>query len=123
MPDAPAVGDGPGGNMTRRAAVVAALLLAIACIVAVPGCAGTSRKSDELPSSPDLIVKEIDDISMDIENAEEMYKAKLTQLQMEESVALRREVNELSVELEYLRARKAALEEALEMHESGGGGS
>jgi hypothetical protein len=52
-----------------------------------------------------------------------MYKAKLTQLQMEESTDLRREVNELSVELEYLRARKAALEEALAEHEMGGGGS
>ena len=109
--------------MTRRLAGVAALLLVAVCIVAIAGCAGMGRKTDELPSSPDLIVKEIEEISMDIVNAEEMYKAKLTQLQMEESIDLRREVNELSVELEYLRARKAALEEALAQHESGGGGS
>jgi len=104
-----------------RVGRVAALLLVAVCIVAVFGCAGMGTKSGDLPSSPDLIVKEIEELEGDILNAEEMYKAKLTQLQMEDSTDLRREVNELSVELEYLRARKTALEEALAEHESGGG--
>jgi hypothetical protein len=109
--------------MTRRVVAVAAVLLIAASMIAVSGCAATSRKSADMPSSPELMAKEIADIRADIVNAEEMYKAKLTELQMEDSIELRREVNELSVELEYLRARKVALEEALAESQKGTTGS
>ena len=97
--------------MTGRVVSVAVFLLAALCIVAVAGCAGT--KGSEAPGSPELIRNEIADIDNDILNAEEMYKASLTTLQMEEDADLRREVNRLWIELEHLRSRKAALEERL----------
>jgi hypothetical protein len=97
--------------MTRRVATVAAFLLAAVCIVAASGCAGT--QSSEPLSNPELIRKEIAEIAGDIINAEEMYKATLTELQMEESADRRRQANELWIELEHLRSRKAALEERL----------
>ena len=97
--------------MTRRVGSVAVFLLAAVCIVAAVGCAATM--GSETSSNPELIRKEIEEIDNDILNAEEMYKASLTQLQMEESTALRREVNRLWVEQEHLRSRKAALEQRL----------
>lgn len=73
-----------------------------------------------MPTSPDLLRKEIVEIENDILNAEEMYKAKLTELQMEEDAGLRTEVNRLWIELEHLRSRKTALEERLAEIERGG---
>jgi len=97
--------------MTRRVGSVAVFLLAAVCIVAAVGCAATV--GSETSSSPEFIQKEIGEIDNDILNAEEMYKASLTQLQMEESTDLRREVNRLWVEMEHLRSQKAALEQRL----------
>ena len=97
--------------MTRRVATVAAFLLAAVCIIAASGCAGS--KGTEVPNSPELIRKEIAEIENDILNLEEMYKAKLTDLQMEENADSRREVNRMWIDLEHLRSRKAALEERL----------
>ena len=90
---------------------MAVFLLATVCIIAVVGCAGT--KSSSLPDNPQVIQRQISDIDNDILNAEEMYKANLTALQMDENTDLRREVNRLWIELEHLRSRKAALEERL----------
>ena len=98
--------------MTRLVGSVAVFLLAAVCIVATVGCAGTTASSDG-PGSPELIRKEIEKIENDILNAEEMYKANLTALQMDENTELRREVNRLWVELEHLRSRKTALEQRL----------
>jgi hypothetical protein len=92
---------------------VAVILLAAVCTVAAFGCAGTTRGGGDIPSNPDLIRKEIQQIDTDIRNTEEMYKASLTALQMEEDSDLRRDVVELSMDLELLRARKKALEERL----------
>jgi predicted nuclease with TOPRIM domain len=97
--------------MTRRAVTVAVFLLAAVCIIAVSGCAGTT--GSEVPNDPDLIRRDISDLDQDILNAEEMYKAGLTELQMEETSDLRREVNRLWIELEHLRSQKAALEQRL----------
>ncbi len=97
--------------MTRRVGSVAAFLLAAVCIIAVVGCAGTN--SSALPDNPQVIERQISDIDNDILNAEEMYKANLTALQMDENTELRREVNRLWIELEHLRSQKAALEERL----------
>jgi hypothetical protein len=78
------------------------------------GCAGTAGSGSEgLANDPVLIKREISEIEVELVNAEEMYKAKLTELQMEESSDLRTEVNRLWIELEHLRSRKAALEERL----------
>jgi septal ring factor EnvC (AmiA/AmiB activator) len=98
--------------MTRTSGVIIAVLLAAVCMLAVTGCAGTKAVT-KASENPEMIRKEIDEIDNDIRNAEEMYKANLTQLQMEESVDLRREVNRLWVELEHLRSQKAALEKRL----------
>lgn len=109
--------------MTGRVGRLAILLL-VACVVATSGCAGTkTSKSDDLEgySNPELIRKEIAEIDNDIANVEEMYKASLTELQMEENMDLRREVNRLWIELEHLRSRKAALEERLAELEAQGG--
>ena len=92
---------------------MAVFLLAAVCIVAAVGCAGTTVSSDAL-SNPEFIRREIEEIDNDILNAEEMYKASLTALQMEENLELRREVNRLWVEIEYLRSQKAALEQRLD---------
>ncbi len=97
--------------MARRGVTVAAFLLAAVCIIAAGGCAGS--RGSEVPNDPDLIRRDISDLDQDILNAEEMYKASLTQLQMEETSDLRREVNVLWIELEHLRSQKAALEERL----------
>ena len=97
--------------MTRRVGSVAVFLLAAVCIVAVVGCAAT--QNSETSTSPELIRNEIAEIDNDILNSEEMYKANLTMLQMEDSTDLRREVNRLWIELEHLRSRKAALQERL----------
>jgi hypothetical protein len=104
--------------MTRRVGSVAVFLLAAICIVAVVGCAGT--KSSALPDSPDVIQRQIADLDTDILNAEEMYKANLTELQMNEDADLRRNVNRLWIELEHLRSRKAALQERLAQLEAEG---
>jgi len=104
--------------MTRRVGSVAVFLLAAVCIVTVVGCAGT--KSSALPDSPEVIVRQIADIDNDILNTEEMYKASLTDLQMNEDADLRRSVNRLWIELEHLRSRKAALEERLAQLEAEG---
>jgi hypothetical protein len=100
--------------MTRRVGVVAALLLAAVCVVAAAGCAGTRTQTGDIPSSPEVIREELRNIAVDIANTEEMYKAKLTELQMEETADSRSEVTHLWIDLEHLRSRKAALEEALE---------
>jgi len=91
---------------------VAVFLLAALCIVAAVGCAGTTVSSEAL-NNPEFIQREIQEIDNDILNAEEMYKANLTALQMDESTELRRDVNRLWVELEHLRSQKAALEQRL----------
>jgi septal ring factor EnvC (AmiA/AmiB activator) len=98
--------------MTRRTIVLAAVLIAATCMLVVVGCAGT-RAVTTASENPEMIRKEIREIDNDIRNTEEMYKASLTQLQMEESVALRREVNRLWVDLEHLKSQKAALEKRL----------
>jgi outer membrane murein-binding lipoprotein Lpp len=98
--------------MFRQVRAVVVFLLVAACIVAGSGCAGT-RSTHELSSDPVMIKKDIAELEMDIRNTEEMYKASLTELQMEEDATLRREVNDLWIELEYLRSQKAALEERL----------
>lgn len=97
--------------MTRRVGSVAVFLLAAVCTVALVGCAGTT--SSVLPDNPDVLQRQISDIDNDILNAEEMYKANLTALQMNEDSELRREVNRLWIELEHLRSRRAALHERL----------
>jgi len=99
--------------MTRRVVSVAVFLLAAACIVALVGCAGTTGSGAALPDNPDVLERQISDIDNDILNTEEMYKANLTALQMDENTDLRREVNRLWIEMEHLRSRKAALEERL----------
>ena len=104
--------------MTRRVGSVAVFLLAAICFFAVVGCAGT--KSSALPDSPDVIQRQIADLDTDILNAEEMYKANLTELQMNEDADLRRNVNRLWIELEHLRSRKAALQERLAQLEAEG---
>jgi hypothetical protein len=91
---------------------VAVFLLVATCTVALVGCAGTTTGS-ALPDNPDVLQRQISDIDNDILNAEEMYKANLTALQMDENSELRREVNRLWIELEHLRSRKAALQERL----------
>lgn len=98
--------------MTGRIGSVAVFLLAAICIVAAVGCAGTV--GSETTNSPELIWKEIEDIDNDILNTEEMYKASLTALQMDEDTDTRREVNRLWIELEHLRSRKTALQERLD---------
>ncbi len=98
--------------MTRQVGSVAVFLLAAVCIVATVGCAGTTVSSDG-PGSPELIQREIEDIDSDILNTEEIYKASLTALQMDDDIELRREVNRLWIELEHLRSRKTALEQRL----------
>lgn len=96
----------------NRVTVGAAVLFAAAvCLLGAAGCAGT--RGEDVPDNPDLIRSEISDINGDILNTEEMYKAQLTALQMDDDIELRREVNRLWMELEHLRSRKAALEERL----------
>jgi len=99
--------------MTRRVVSVAVFLLAAVCIVGLVGCAGTTGSGAALPDNTDVLERQISDIDNDILNAEEMYKANLTALQMDETTDLRREVNRLWIEMEHLRSRKAALEERL----------
>lgn len=99
--------------MTRTSCAAVVLLLVTACVLTVTGCAGTTAVTGS-SENPDLIRKEIREIDNEILNTEEMYKASLTQLQMEESTELRREVNRLWVEMEHLRSRKAALEKRLD---------
>lgn len=98
--------------MIRRAVTVAVFLLAAVCIIATSGCAGGTGSA--IVNDPTLIQRDIEDLEQDILNAEEMYKAGLTELQMEETSDLRREVNSLWIELEHLRSQKAALEQRLE---------
>jgi hypothetical protein len=98
--------------MTRTTGWFGGLLLAAVCVVALGGCAGTQAVTTS-SENPDMIRNEIKDIDNDILNTEEMYKASLTELQMEESVDLRREVNRLWVELEHLRSQRTALENRL----------
>ena len=90
---------------------MAVFLLGALCIIAVVGCAGTT--STALPDNTQVIERQISDIDNDILNTEEMYKANLTALQMDENMERRREVNRLWVELEYLRSQKTALQERL----------
>ena len=99
--------------MTRRIVSMAVFLLGAVCIVALVGCAGTTGSGAALPDNPDILERQISDLDNDIQNAEEMYKANLTALQMDETTELRREVNRLWIEMEHLRSRKAALEERL----------
>lgn len=96
-------------SFSRRSIIV---LVAVALVAVAAGCAGT-RGEGGFPGDPELIKKEIAEIESDILNQEELYKANLTQMQMEENAALRREVNEIWMDLEHLRSRKAALEERL----------
>lgn len=103
--------------MIRRVVTVAVFLLAAVCIMMMSGCAGT--RSSDVPNDPDLIRRDISDLAQDIRNTEEMYKAGLTELQMEETADLRREVNRLWIELEHLRSQKMALEQRLEEIEAG----
>ena len=102
--------------MTRLTIGGALLLLSVVLTLAVSGCAGTGGQN--VPDNPKLITDEIADIELEILNVEEMYKSRLTQLQMEENTDLRREVNSLWTELEYLRSRKTALEMKLRELES-----
>lgn len=97
--------------MTRVVWSVAVFLLAAVCTVALVGCAGTT--SSALPDNPQVLQRQISDLDNDILNAEEMYKANLTALQMDENADTRRQVNRLWIELEHLRSRKAALNERL----------
>lgn len=98
--------------MSRTSGAVVVLLLAAVCALTFAGCAGTQAVT-ESSENPDLILNEIREIDNEILNTEEMYKASLTELQMEENTNLRREVNSLWVELEHLRSRKTALEKRL----------
>jgi len=99
--------------MTRLVGSVAVFLLAAVCTVALVGCAGTTGSGSALPDNPQVLQRQISDIDNDILNAEEMYKANLTALQMDENADTRREVNRLWIELEHLRSRRAALNERL----------
>jgi uncharacterized protein YhaN len=97
--------------MMRRVATVAVFLLAAVCIIATSGCAGTT--GSETTNDPNLIRRDISDLTQDILNTEEMYKAQLTELQMDESADMRRAVNRLWIEMEHLRSQRSALEERL----------
>ena len=99
--------------MLRRIGTVVAFLLVGVSVAVIGGCAGSGGSSEEIASDPVMLRREIVEIDNEILNMEEMYKASLTELQMEEDTDLRREVNRMWIELEHLRSQKTALEQRL----------
>lgn len=94
-------------------------LLAVVALAVLAGCAGTQGGGD-IPSDPDLIRKEIAEIDMDIQNAEEVLKGSRAELQVEDNQSLRNEIHSLEAEIAQLHSKKKALEERLRELEAAG---
>ena len=97
--------------MDRRIRSICALVLAIAALTVVLGCAST--KPQDLPGDPKLIRDELSEIQNEIANTEEMIKGDRAQLQVDDSQDLRTEIIGLEAELGHLKARRTALEQRL----------
>jgi hypothetical protein len=97
--------------MDQRIRSICALVLAIAALTVVLGCAAT--KPQDLPGDPKLIRDELSEIQNEIANTEEMIKGDRAQLQVDDSQDLRGEIIGLEAELGHLKARRTALEQRL----------
>ncbi|MFH1501532.1 MAG: hypothetical protein ABIG03_00660 [Candidatus Eisenbacteria bacterium] len=98
--------------MRRRNRALPVVVLAALALALVSGCAGT-RSNGGLPSDPNLIQREIVEISQDMQNTEEMIKGSKAQLQVEDNQALRDDLRTLEMRLIHLESQKRALEERL----------
>ena len=97
--------------MERRAGAVAALLLLLLGLAMALGCAGT--RVSEMSDNPELVRKELAEISLEIRNTQELIKGSKAELQIEDNQTLRSEIRALEAELIHLESRKRALEEHL----------
>ena len=104
--------------MYRRIRFLCALMLALAALSMLIGCAAT--KTEDLPGDPKLIRDELSEIENEIANTEEMIKGNRAQLQVDDSQDLRNQTTALEAELGHLRGRRTALEQRLKELEAAG---
>jgi len=104
--------------MDRRVCSICALVLGLAALSLLLGCAAT--KTEDMPGDPKLIRDELSEIQNEIANAEEMLKGSRAQLQVDDSQDLRSEVTALEAQLGQLRSRRTALEQRLKELEAAG---
>lgn len=97
--------------MDRRIRSLCALVLALAALSVLLGCAAT--KPQDTPGDPKLIRDELSEIQNEIANAEEMLKGSRAQLQVDDSQDLRGEISVLEAQLGHLKARRTALQQRL----------
>jgi septal ring factor EnvC (AmiA/AmiB activator) len=97
--------------MRSRTRSIAALVLGVAALLVVLGCAAT--KPEDMPGDPKLIRDEITKITAEISNTEEMLKGSRAQLQVDDSQDLRDEIRRYEAEIGQLKSRRTALEQRL----------
>lgn len=93
-------------------AAVPLLVVAVACVLWMQGCAGSGQGSS-VPDDPRMIRNELAEIENEIVNTEEMLKASRAELQIDDSAIIREDIREHEMNLIHLQSRKKALEERL----------
>ncbi len=104
--------------MDKRVLSICALLLGLAALSLLVGCAATKTK--DMPGDPKLIRDELSEIQNEIANAEEMLKGSRAQLQVDDSQDLRNEITSLEARLGQLKSQRTALQQRLKELEAAG---
>ncbi len=99
--------------MRQKRSVVALVLVSLVGLVLLAGCAAKTGGDGEFPDDPKLLQNELERVTMDLENVEEMLVANKVEQQMEDGDAIRQIIRELEMDLYNLRGQKAAIEERL----------
>jgi len=82
-------------------------------LVLFAGCAAQDSGTDEFPDDPKLIQDELEEVTMDLENVQEMLIANKVEQQMEDGTEIRKIIRGLEMDLYNLRSREAALKERI----------
>ncbi len=99
--------------MRQKRSTVALVLVSLMGLWLLAGCAANTTGDDEFPDDPVLLQNELERVTMDLENVEEMLVANKVEQQMEDGDDIRRVIRELEMDLYNLRGQKAAIEQRL----------
>ena len=99
--------------MRQKKSTVVLVLVSLIGLWLFAGCAANTVGDDEFPDDPTLLQNELERVTMDLENVEEMLVANKVEQQMEDGDEIRKVIRELEMDLYNLRGQKAAIEERL----------
>jgi hypothetical protein len=99
--------------MRQKRRIVAFVFVSLMGLAMFAGCAAQTAGTDGFPDNPKLLQDELEEVTMDLENVQEMLVANRVEQQMEDGDEIRKTIRGLEMDLYNLRGRKSALEERI----------